>query len=621
MLPRASAFSLRIGWALAIASLLAACARECAVAASAPTGVDRAQTREGSWLNGQLAGEGGDLAFRADTDPARRLDWSEIRRIELSSIDSRGPVDAVRPFVVTLADGGRISARAVRLDETALAVDSGVEDRPWVIPRVWVRSIAQRPGESVALTETTDPFSGPSWERSGSVEAVDGRGAAGRPELRLGLPGGVARHRLGEPLWSGRLEITYDDGGRSSNQRWWLELGFRVPGRDTASIRIVPGWSESTLSVESRGGPSLAVQRLVRKPGTHHLVVRFSPERSDVSLDGDDLAHGEGPGGPLVEFAMESQAGGAGDVQPAPSVRIDSVRLVRRLEPSARPEVDLTLEALTRIDGDQLFGAVRSLNPRAVRFETTLGGPAHLLAWKDVSAVALRRRPVPPVVLSGALARISWGAAVGHAEESLDQIEAVVLSVDAEHVRLHSPAIGSITLPRGAVRSIEPRGAGIRWILDPWPHHLGNRIDPDLDPPSPDGSTLDLEFGLDAEPGEPAALVLDVVGVVGVEGTPVHSDRVREGELRTTLELNERRLPDLNEAIHAPNTERARIRLALPAGLLKRGQNRLRMGQTGTGDNPEKRDNLSVLAIALEWTSVDRSAGAGERRRGAGGRP
>ena len=44
---------------------------------------------------------------------------------------------------------------------------------------------------------------------------------------------------------------------------------------DLTTVRVIPGWGEETLAVETPGGPALNVQPLARKAGWHRLYVRF----------------------------------------------------------------------------------------------------------------------------------------------------------------------------------------------------------------------------------------------------------------------------------------------------------------------------------------------------------
>src|SRR6185312_15081182 len=95
--------------------------------------------------------------------------------------------------------------------------------------------------------------------------------------LRLPAEGASLTHELEEPLAAGRLELAfYDDGVVAAGRECLVEPVFRgTTGR--SGIRIILGWSEESLGVESPGGPALQVQRLARASGWHRLSMRFGP--------------------------------------------------------------------------------------------------------------------------------------------------------------------------------------------------------------------------------------------------------------------------------------------------------------------------------------------------------
>ena len=97
--------------------------------------------------------------------------------------------------------------------------------------------------------------------------------------------------------------------------------------------------------------------------------------------------------------------------------------------------------------------------------------------------------------------------------------------------------------------------------------------------------------------------MLDVVQVVG-EGTEVpFSGLVKKGELRTNVKLNGEPFDYLNRHITSKNEVPERIRLPIPAGLLKVGRNVVRFEQAGIASDPKYLDDLGILGDALEFTT------------------
>src|SRR5262249_25522666 len=145
------------------------------------------------------------------------------------------------------------------------------------------------------------------WSQIGDPEVVDEPHLAGKRSLRIQAGGTSVTHRLTEPIASGRLEIAYyDRGAKVPGQRWFIDLTFRGEA-GAEPVRRVLGWDDEGRGVQPPAGPALAVQRLARRPGWHRLVIRFGPERTELSVDGDELAVGKGPGGPLAEIRLASQ--------------------------------------------------------------------------------------------------------------------------------------------------------------------------------------------------------------------------------------------------------------------------------------------------------------------------
>ena len=95
-------------------------------------------------------------------------------------------------------------------------------------------------------------------------------------------------------------------------------------------------------------------------------------------------------------------------------------------------------------------------------------------------------------------------------------------------------------------------------------------------------------------------LVLNVVQVVGEEGDENFSQHVKDGELRTYAVVNGKRIDYVNRHIKDKNEAPARVRMAVPGGLLHPGRNTIRLELTGMADKPSQLDDLGVLRIGLE---------------------
>jgi hypothetical protein len=127
---------------------------------------------------------------------------------------------------------------------------------------------------------------------------------------------------------------------------------------------------------------------------------------------------------------------------------------------------------------------------------------------------------------------------------------------------------------------------------------------PDLDPPRADSDRLEVRFELDEAPALGARLAFDVIDVEGeYEGARL-AEELKAGHLLTEVYLNDQKIGTLNSQIRAANLTVERIGLSVSPGVLKEGENVLRLSQTGRSDAPKYRDDLGVLGISLEWPST-----------------
>ena len=341
----------------------------------------------------------------------------------------------------------------------------------------------------------------------------------------------------------------------------------------------------------------MIVQPLVRKPGWHRLSVRFDDQRTSLVVDGDDLAHGRGFDGPLIEVRLASEVLAAGQRPEGLSVVLDDLRLVRFAEPSGRFEVEPSNDEVRLISGDQLFGRVPSADASVVSF--AIDGRALTPSWSEVAGLYFRRSPAPSSPISGQWVRAEWRTAPGDDARDVDFVEAALTGVDASAIHLMVPYVGKMSVNRDRLRRVVVLPRTTRVVIDTHSHHLGDRVVLDIDPPQPEVAPVEYGFVLDAVPANPPSLALDVVGVIGEEGSEHFSQLVRKGQLRTRVFLNGRRLDDLNSKV-SKNDKPQRVRLAIPADALKVGRNIVRFEQTETDDEKKQRDNFGILNIGLE---------------------
>src|SRR5206468_1261196 len=163
------------------------------------------------------------------------------------------------------------------------------------------------------------------WSISGKPALAGEPHLSERRSLRLPAEGAALTHNLDEPLATGRLDLAcFDDGAVVAGRQCVLEPAFRGPA-DRSVLRVILGWSEERLAVDSHSGPALAVHRLARTPGWRRISLRFGPDQTEIAVDGKELAHGKGPEGPLIaiRLATMTTAQGLPSPPPAPAAHFD----------------------------------------------------------------------------------------------------------------------------------------------------------------------------------------------------------------------------------------------------------------------------------------------------------
>ncbi|HEX8199372.1 MAG TPA: hypothetical protein VF590_02715 [Isosphaeraceae bacterium] len=585
-------------WGFAIAQLgpciLLTCASAQDAAPSPAARIERVETADGRRLTGRLVADAtGGFRFALDEGGAE-VALEAARRVTFEGSDP-DPKAGDPPFHVDLGLGQRISGRLGAVTDRAIRLDDGPGGEPVTVARSGALGLLQRPGEVQVLRDGFEAIDPGRWAATGAPDVVaDPHREAGHG-LRLPARGAALKAVLPEPVDSGRLDLFFSDGGaRVPGRRWLVELWFRRPTGDEP-IQVVLGWEDESPEVISRGGPALTVQLLVRQPGRHRLTVQFGPERTLMAIDGAELAHGKGPEGALSGIRLAAETSGRSDGAEDLAAFVDDLRLVRRVEPTGSLESDPTQDEVRLPRGDQVFGSLRKADAESVALD--VDDREVVLNWSEVAGLYFRRSPEPGAPVAGLLARLEWQPGPGR---DTDAAEGALVAVSEESLSLATPYAGTLTVPRDRLRLLQVLGRGRRVVLDPFPHHLGDQVMPEYHPPQPEGGVLELSFPLDAVPDGSAVLAFDVVGVEGEVGLLRFAQELRRGELRTNVRLNGQVIDHLNRQIASKNEVPERIRLPIPAGLLRAGRNVVRIEQVGRAQDPEYLDDLGVLGIALE---------------------
>ncbi len=522
----------------------------------------------------------------------------------------RGPAanQSAPTFRVELGNGARVSGRAVELDANTIRLEGDAGGATLAASRGGVLAVTQRPGQSIVLREDFETLNPAVWKVEKGARLVETPHLSGKRSLALDATGGSIAHTLAEPVAAGRFEVAFLDGapGASLACTFQIELEFRGESGPRL-IRVLLGFENDALAVETPTGPTLAVQRLPRRPGRRRLVVRFASDAVEIAVDGDELAHGRGPDGPLVAIRAACVAGtkDAPVEAGAPAVVVgvlDDLVLTRFSEPVGGQEIDLTQDEIRGVNGDQLFGKIETADSR--RVVALCEGRRVALPWSEVSGLYLRREPRAATAVEGRIARVEWRVAHGDEPRDVDVVEGAVVAIDDNALAIDVPYLGRIAIPRPMLRRVTFDSRARRVVLDAWPHHLGDEISikpPLLDPPRPEGRRLSIPCRLDSILTGRAVVVLDVVEVAGEAPGLPYSAWLAKGELRTNLVVNGKPIDYINRYVNNANETPARIRIPIPAGVLKPGANTLALEQSGIAGNPDYLDDLGLLGVAIEF--------------------
>jgi hypothetical protein len=597
---RAAWWAARSLAALAGSLLLAACAR-------GQAGVEELDRPGGRRVAGRIEGDarsGFRFAPRDGGSPIALEPGVTILREARTTAASEPASSGPPPFQLLAGEAARFSGSIRALTQTELRWGPGWQAGEVAMPRGCVQAIVQRPGEARVLADGFETIDAERWSVTGSPATAERPRLDEGRSLRLPAEGASLTHNLEEPLSAGRLELAFhDDATVSPGRECTFEPIFRSPTGPTP-IRIILGWSEDSLGVETPAGPSLQIQRLARAPGWHRLTLRFGPGETEISVDGKELAHGREPGGPLCAIRLATRTTDAAATGRPSSAYFDDLRLSRFAEPPGSLEIDATQDEARLLVGDQIFGEVKGADTQ--RVVMAVEGRMISLPWGEVAGLYLRRVPAQGTPVDGLLVRAEWQTAPGDRPTDFDFAEGALLAASEESLALATPYAGTLTIPRARLRRLAVLGRGRRIVLDVASHHLGDEpsVTQPLDPPQPEGLTLDRTIELAAVPDGPVALVLDVVQVVPEAGDSEYSAQVRKGELRTYVVINGKRGDYLNRHIKTAGDTPERIRIPIPRGLLHRGKNTVRIELTGDSDPMPKYDDLGILQMAVEFPAA-----------------
>lgn len=422
------------GWLLLLAGAFVL------VAATAPA--DEAVLRDGRRLSGKLSLDQRRWSFvpagKSEPVPAESL--SQVR---LESVPA-SPLRAGSVHRVFLRDGQALTAGLLDLDDKTLTLRTAWASRV-SLPRSAVASVTQLPGWAlVFLDDFEDGLK--AWKVEGKPD-LGGPHTSGQKALLLTAPGQTAEHTLREPIEEGRASVNFHDSRETSGAAWVVETEFRTADAPrVVTVTIAGNGTHYEVRVPGRDGMTA---RVSRSEGWHRLTVQFTKCSFRIVVDESVLWYSlkQGAGGPLVRWRIACRKGEASQPHRG-RVAFDEFALHRAVEEPRRLPGDPSQDELLLSGGDQLFGRVSRADGRSLTIEGRFG--RRTLSWTAVRGFYLRRAPRPAESDRGERVRL-W---IENGQAQPDELEGIVLSLDARRCRLRHALLGELDLERGRIARI-----------------------------------------------------------------------------------------------------------------------------------------------------------------------
>ncbi|MGQ0636423.1 MAG: hypothetical protein ACT4QC_17565 [Planctomycetaceae bacterium] len=563
----------------------------------------RAFLKEGSSVVGRLSGTWGkDLAF-VPQDQSAPLSTRSLERIVFETRLRRLSV-AEPLWCIELHGAERLHVAALMTDEFAVSFRrAGLG--PISVPQAVVAVVAASIGEQPELYEDFEDDRAEIVSRSGALPLDATQHRSGRRSFLVTAGGDEASWRPSAPIAAGRIELCFFDDERvAPSADWAVELEF-----GSSTLRVIPGW-QAKRRCEASAGWAVEVLELAREKGWHDLTIDFDEHRVVVLVDDNLLARGQAPEGALatVRFAGRpaERRTRTEIAAPAPRAWVDDVRIARQVAQVALPKRASSQGQVWLSSGDEVFGNPVAFNNRQVVQAGRFGRQTWL--WRKLRGIGFRIAAAPAAApISGLLAWVELTPILYSSPDEPDRLLVAIESLDDRQLVAAHPWLGRVVLPCAEIGRIEPLFEGTLCLLDPVGHHLGDSIREDLPAKLPEGTRWEHRFTLNVLPERKAFLSLLAVGLE--PGNPYVApkgplqDELAVGFLETDLTVNNRRIDSLNR--HATQPSRLatpeRIRIPLPAGLLKVGENTLRLEQRPSRDDPQEFDDFEFSRISIEF--------------------
>ena len=576
----------RIGYALLVVAYGLAPSR-------CPAAYDRAVLRNGTTVEGMVRrlDASGRLEFsrRKPGPPVAGGDVVEFHLGRLIAPDRAAP-----PSHRLVIRGAQTLSGRFDGADPQLLYWSDFASGPIAVRRDEVAAVTRRNARQLILSDDFEQGLA-RWQVTGEARTVPTRVHSGRRALRLGAEPGAVLHALRAPIRAGRVSLWFYDGlDVDPALEFHVRLDFSSAWGGPRRLKVILGWQELRYAVEMTNFESVPVRERVRRQGWHELAVRFGSGGLLVTIDRQVVVHTSRPV-EVVLHALHVAAARTGRRRPVRAPKafgwVDQVQVVRHIETRAHPQMDLAQDEVLLVSGDQLFGALSSVDPKRV----VLGGDfgTVTLDWEQVYGVYFGRRARVAQILDG------WvvSARSRHGDAWWGTLE----RLDVDWLEMTTTFAGRLKVARGDVRYLRPLFRGRRYEIDDDYHHLGNSFDRSLAVPHPEGTELTKSLLLPEAPKKAfvACTVVHMVGT-GADEDPDWRAQLARGHLRTTLTINGQPVGAINDQVTRQSDQPVRVRIPVPPGLLRKGDNTFEIRTSPQEANASEYDDFGVWGLALE---------------------
>jgi hypothetical protein len=466
------------------------------------------------------------------------------------------------------------------------------------LPPSTIRSLANPVGEVDVLYESTGSMES---SKSQSVVRAEQRLRNSNKRSSTAQDSKSITKSFDPPLENARIEFWFrvDDEKQKSNfHEWQFE-------RDESSGPIVVRSERDQISasVEKSQTPPSQLSNL--SAGWHSFVAIFQEEQVRLLVDDNFLA----------AYAPSRKGLSRITFRPTNSQSVANLEWVDHLQVRRIvPDFYLNVaefagqDVIQLASGDRLFGMIEKIDASSVTMNALRND--HAVNWNRIAGMQWKQSTDGPVNSTvsddGVVAVLELQSFVDRLDSPPERITVTVVKSTLQTLFVQHPWLGDLHLSWDQVRRLTPLFVGSTQVVEGRRFHLGNSIRSDFRRPMPDGTEATVEWTSVKLPHGKAYISLDAIDVeAAARDAPPGSPRLqqlRNGNLITTLYVNNQRVATLNEFVRFKPLLKNPLRIRIPVrnDLLRKGSNTIRFKQTPLNESEKEYDDCEISNIHLE---------------------